>query len=162
MLVRSLGQGDPLEEDMATHSSVLAWKIPWIEDPGRLQSMGSQRVGRDRAHTHMHTHTHTHTLTQSAKKDINRQHVPQDVIHRGRSIISELFLAKTFNLNWIMNKELNKPKQKYLTEQLAWILQKCQCHKRKKKKKTGLWNCSRSNDGKRDDIHIKMQSTVLD
>ena len=45
--VRSLGQEDPLEKDMATHSSTLAWKIPWTEKPGRLQSMGSQRVGHD-------------------------------------------------------------------------------------------------------------------
>ena len=40
--VRSLGQEDPLEKEMATHSSILAWKIPWTEEPGRLQSMGSQ------------------------------------------------------------------------------------------------------------------------
>ena len=45
--VRSLGQEDRLEKEMATHSSILAWKIPWTEDPGRLQSMGSQRVGHD-------------------------------------------------------------------------------------------------------------------
>ena len=43
--VRSLGWEDPLEKEMATHSSTLAWKIPWMEEPGRLQSMGSQRVG---------------------------------------------------------------------------------------------------------------------
>ena len=41
------GQEDPLEEAMATHSSILAWRIPWTEDLGRLQSMGSQRVGHD-------------------------------------------------------------------------------------------------------------------
>ena len=45
--VQSLGQEDPLEKEMATHSSILAWKIPWMEEPGRLQSMGSQRVGHD-------------------------------------------------------------------------------------------------------------------
>ena len=45
--VRSLGQEDPLEEEMATHSSILAWRIPWAEEPGGLQSMGSQRVGHD-------------------------------------------------------------------------------------------------------------------
>ena len=45
--VRSLGWEDPLEEEMATHSSVLAWKIPWTEEPGGLQSMGSQRVRHD-------------------------------------------------------------------------------------------------------------------
>ena len=41
------GWDDPLEEGMATHSSILAWKIPWTEEPGRLQSMGLQRVGHD-------------------------------------------------------------------------------------------------------------------
>ena len=45
--VQSLGREDLLEKEMATHSSTLAWKIPWIEEPGRLQSMGSQRVGHD-------------------------------------------------------------------------------------------------------------------
>ena len=45
--VQSLGQEDPLEEKMATHSSILAWRIPWTEGPGGLQSMGSQRVGHD-------------------------------------------------------------------------------------------------------------------
>ena len=42
-LVRSLHQEDPLEEDMATHSSILAWKIPWTEEPDELQSMGTQK-----------------------------------------------------------------------------------------------------------------------
>ena len=42
--VQSLGQEDPLEEEMTTHSSILAWRIPWTEKPGGLQSMGSQRV----------------------------------------------------------------------------------------------------------------------
>ena len=45
--VRSLGREDRLEKEMAIHSSTIAWKIPWIEEPGRLQSMGSQRVGHD-------------------------------------------------------------------------------------------------------------------
>ena len=45
--LRSLGQEDPLEKEMAIHTSTLAWKIPWMEEHGRLQSMGSQRVGHD-------------------------------------------------------------------------------------------------------------------
>ena len=45
MLVRSLDQEDPLEEGMATHSSILAWRIPWTKESGGLQSIGSQRVG---------------------------------------------------------------------------------------------------------------------
>ena len=45
--VQSLGWEDPLEKEMATHSSILAWRIPWMEEPGRLQATGSQRVGHD-------------------------------------------------------------------------------------------------------------------
>ena len=45
--VRFLGQEDPLEEGVATHSSILAWRVPWTEEPGGLQSMGLQRVGHD-------------------------------------------------------------------------------------------------------------------
>ena len=47
MYVPSLGWKDTLEKEMATHSSTLAWKIPWMEEPGRLQSLGSQRAGHD-------------------------------------------------------------------------------------------------------------------
>ena len=47
MRVQSLGQEDPLEEGVATHSSVRAWRIPWTEEPGRLWSIGLQRVGHD-------------------------------------------------------------------------------------------------------------------
>ena len=45
--VQSLGREDPLGKEMAVHSSTIAWKIPWTEEPGRLQSMGSQRVGHN-------------------------------------------------------------------------------------------------------------------
>ena len=45
--VRSLGREDPLEKEMTTHSSILAWRTPWTEEPGGLQSMGSPRVGHD-------------------------------------------------------------------------------------------------------------------
>ena len=46
-MVQSLGQEDPLEEGMVTHFSILAWRIPWTEDPGQLQSIGLQGVGHD-------------------------------------------------------------------------------------------------------------------
>ena len=52
--VQSLGREDLLEKEMATHSSIFAWKIPWTEKPGGLQSMGSQRVGHDFTFTFMH------------------------------------------------------------------------------------------------------------
>ena len=57
-----LGQEDPLEKGMATHSSLLVWRIPWIEEPCRLQSMGSQRVGHDYV---------TNTCRQSQCKLVN-------------------------------------------------------------------------------------------
>ena len=73
MQVPSLGQEDPLEKDMATHSSILPWEIPWTEEPGRLQSMGSQKsqtqLSDQTSHQHIteknlkkkkNTHTHTY------------------------------------------------------------------------------------------------------
>ena len=59
MQVQSLGWEDALEEEMATHSSFIAWEIPWTEEPGGLQSVGSKRVGHDRAIEH-------HTQMQSS------------------------------------------------------------------------------------------------
>ena len=53
--VQSLGWEDPLEKGMTTHSSILAWRIPWTEEPGRLQSMGSQRLDTTEQLTHIHT-----------------------------------------------------------------------------------------------------------
>ena len=55
--VRSLGQENPLEKGMVTHSSILAWRILWTEEPRRLQSTGSQRIGHDRV-----TNTQTHMI----------------------------------------------------------------------------------------------------
>ena len=86
--VRTLGQEDPLEKEMTAHSSILAWRIPWTEEPGGLQSIGSQREdtterlsteARARTHTHTQTHTHTHThqcfliLGRTGKKKRCRQ-----------------------------------------------------------------------------------------
>ena len=56
--VQSLGQEDLLEKETATHSSILAWKTPWTEEPGRLQSMGSQRVGQDLMTEQQQQHIH--------------------------------------------------------------------------------------------------------
>ena len=54
--VRFLGREDPLEEDIATHSSILAWRIPWTEEPGRLQSIGHKESDMTEVTEHMHTH----------------------------------------------------------------------------------------------------------
>ena len=61
MQVQSLGQEDPLEKGMTTPCSILAWEIPWTEESGRLQSVGSQRVRHDLVSEHMRAHTHTLT-----------------------------------------------------------------------------------------------------
>ena len=71
--VRPLGGEDPLEKEMATNSSILAWKTPWMEKLGRLQSTGSQRVGHDWATSH--THTHNLKLKTSLRLQIGRAHV---------------------------------------------------------------------------------------
>ena len=68
--VRSLGRDDPLEKAMAPHSSTLAWKIPWTEEPGRLQSMGSQRVGHDRVTS---LSLFTFSIKEAAEKDKGKQ-----------------------------------------------------------------------------------------
>ena len=54
--VQSLGWEDPLEKGMTTHSSILAWRIPWTEEPGRLQSVGSQSQAEQMTHTYTHIH----------------------------------------------------------------------------------------------------------
>ena len=74
--VWSLGQEDPPEEGTATHSSILAWRIPWTEEPGRLQSMGSQRVRYDWDNSApMHTHVHTYLFEQLNKHNIYPQSI---------------------------------------------------------------------------------------
>ena len=63
--VQSLDWEDPLKKETPTHSSIPAWEIPWTEEPGGLQSAGSQRVGHDRSNTHTHIHNiHTWSFKQ--------------------------------------------------------------------------------------------------
>ena len=64
MQVQSLGQEDPLEEEKATHCSILPWKISWTEEPGGLQSMGSQK-----SWTHLSTHTHLRSYSYDISED---------------------------------------------------------------------------------------------
>ena len=66
MQAQSLDQDDPLEESVATHSSILAWEIPWTEEPGGLQSRGSQRVGHNSAHAQ-------HRYKTQKKKNIKQK-----------------------------------------------------------------------------------------
>ena len=69
--VQSLGEKDPLEKGMATHSSILAWRIPWTEEPGGLQSMGSQRAGHDGA---------TFTFTYCEGRTLQMVHLSETVL----------------------------------------------------------------------------------
>ena len=66
MWVRPLGGDDPLGEGMATYSSILAWRIPWTEEHGRLQSMGSHRVRHDEVTSHARTHNAAGTAQKSS------------------------------------------------------------------------------------------------
>ena len=59
-----------MEKELATHSSILAWRIPWTEKPGGLQSMGWQRVRHDRVHTHTHTHIHFRIVCSGSVKNV--------------------------------------------------------------------------------------------
>ena len=74
--IQSLVLEGALEKEMATHSANLAWEIPWTEEPGGLQPMGSRRVRHNWACTHEHTHTHIHTRARARQVD---EVWPQDV-----------------------------------------------------------------------------------
>ena len=90
--VRSLGREDPLEKEMAIHSSTIAWKIPWTEEPGRLQSMGSQRVGHDWA-----TSLHFHQITA----DGDCSHEMKRRLFLGRKTMTNLeSMLKRRDITW--------------------------------------------------------------
>ena len=71
--VRFLGWKDPLEEDMATHSSILAWRTPWTEEPGGLQSMGSQRVGHDQSNLAQYIYSRKAEIMSSKRDDSDQK-----------------------------------------------------------------------------------------
>ena len=77
--VRSLTWKDPLEQEMATHSSTFSWEIPWTEETGELQSMGSQRVGQTE-HTHTHTSTYKHLLGPTLWNNMSSEIVRYDYL----------------------------------------------------------------------------------
>ena len=77
--VRSLGQEDPLEKEMATHSNTLAWRIPWTEEPGRLQSTGSQRVGTRLRDFTFHFHNLSSQKKKKKKEHIKMSNLPKNL-----------------------------------------------------------------------------------
>ena len=84
---------DPLEMEMATHSNILAWKVPWTEEPGGLQSMGSQRIGHDGATEHTHAYEKGHQnepITPKPCEDIVRRWPPANqVVFTGNQIFQD-------------------------------------------------------------------------
>ena len=99
--VRSLGQENPLEKEMATHSSIHAWKIPWTEEPGRLQSTGSQRVGHDWATSLRFTSRHVPTsfLSQLWFHEPSPSEPPGKLSHYDQSLADLLNLFALFSLH---------------------------------------------------------------
>ena len=77
--VRSLGWEDSLEEEMATHSSILQWRIPWTEEPGGFQTTGSQKVRHNSAAQHMHEYTHTHTQMALGYWDVSVEKIKKQI-----------------------------------------------------------------------------------
>ena len=84
----SLGQEDPLEEDMATYSSILAWGIPWMKEPGRLQSRGLQRAEHNLVTEHMHVHLLSTPCARSCKVGAGDRKIPVifSAEHNGRQL----------------------------------------------------------------------------
>ena len=94
MHVRSLGWEDPLETGMATHSSILAWRIPWTEESGRLQSVGSQRVGHDSA-------TNTFIFPEPLLLALPIDHIRMLIRFQTKGLCTELTDAQGKNSNYI-------------------------------------------------------------
>ena len=94
--IRSLGQEDPLEKEMATLSNTLAWKIPWTKECGRLQSMGSQRVGHDWATSHTFIHVLAHGLHNSPSRCLLNLLIFQDLAPLW-SVLSLTHLQRNIN-----------------------------------------------------------------
>ena len=100
--VWSLGREDPLEKETATHSSILAWDIPWMEEPGRIQSMGSQRVGHDWARFS--------TIKQDTSMSRRRISFPDSTVIETSKWVSRctLLMCSTGSMKWVALGELQQ------------------------------------------------------
>ena len=112
--VRSLGQEDPLEKEMATHSSTLAWRIPWREEPGGLQSMGLQKVGHDWVISMYSCHlflmssaSFRSTSFRSFIVSMFAWNVPLlSVLFLKRSLIFPILLCSSISVHWPLRKAI--------------------------------------------------------
>ena len=116
--VQSLGWEDPLEKEMATHSSILAWKIPWTEDPGRLQSVGSQRVGHDWV-TSLHFHLSELAMWKSLDTS-ERQFWWKRKRHRTclKRKLRDIGNKRQFLQNFIVKYKMNKEMRQFLEDEV--------------------------------------------
>ena len=126
--VWSLGWKDLLEEEMATHSSIFAWRIPWTEEPGRLQCMGSQRVGHD-CSDWARTHTHTYIHVRTCLEQLHR-HIPSfpgltwQLLFSTFTGVRKVTLWKVNNCeNWTAQLNTGKMRKRFLTD--WWGLLDC-------------------------------------
>ena len=114
---------------MATHSNILAWRIPWTEEPCRLQSMGSQRVGHVSTRVYTHTHTHTHTIIIHTLQDSSVAHSSGWSDGRRRykfSLADKLKLIDGERTGWSW-------------EQLSWMELACQLTPQVVQVSSGCW-----------------------
>ena len=111
--VQSLGQEDLLEKGKATHSSTFAWKIPWMEEPGRLQSMGSPRVGHDWATSLHYLHTQTAKAESCLWRQLGQAPIHLCILHmaltHSRQPVSSSRSTKQ-TLGWMLTSLLNRIK----------------------------------------------------
>ena len=131
---QSLGRENPLEEEMATHSSILAWKIPWTEEPGRLQSTGSQRVGHKWATSLTHLMVRHDVL-------VHREHPPNSPSQRTVSQASVWWISQAWQSALLLRTLIPPPPQSSLRGHIMLSV-----HPLKGPRQTEYWfpNASRS------------------
>ena len=139
MQVRSLGREEPLEKELAAHSNILIWRIPWTEEPGRLQSMGSLRVVCNWAHTHTRTrYSHSYQESQNGfQKDLKYIIILLKIATSFEMVslsLSADFLFKRNNSAGLMARALGWaglcvwsfcPRKNRLVQSVLWLL--CWC-----------------------------------
>ena len=126
--VWSLGQGDPLEKAMATHSSVLAWRIPWIEEPGGLQSMGSQRAEHNGATNTFTFHSHITLMYSMPIIFLSFPFLHRQQFHHLREAGTETTAAAMTNLDSLLkSRDITLPTKVRLVKVMVFPVVMCGC-----------------------------------
>ena len=126
--VWSLGQGDPLEKAMATHSSVLAWRIPWIEEPGGLQSMGPQRAEHNGATNTFTFHSHITLMYIMPIIFLSFPFLHRQQFHHLREAGTETTAAAMTNLDSLLkSRDITLPTKVRLVKVMVFPVVMCGC-----------------------------------